>query len=215
LVGTVQAPVPINLSSSLDKIVQAGSFSYKNKSGGPQRIGGIVITVSDPGILAALTVTLKSTGQSVTVSPVTSSNTLTFDPAISVEVGQTLNFSVTARTGETAAAIMAQGVAYAGMISGRGSTPLAGGLLLLGAMLMPMGIRQRRRAVWMALAAVMLIATMAGCSNGGTAGPSTITSQVEASGELRRQARLSMIKVKSGDSGPTTTQTLTAFVFNP
>jgi len=172
-----------------------------------------VIAVSDPGILAALTVTLKSTGQSATVSPVASRNTLTFDPAIPVEDGQTLSFSVTARTGENAAAIMVHGVAYAAMISGRGSTPLAGGLLLLGAMLMPMGIRQRRRAAWMVLAALMLIATMTGCGGGGTAGPSPITSQVEASGELTRQARLSLIKVKSGDL-PTTTQVLTAFVFD-
>jgi hypothetical protein len=213
VVGTVQAPVPINLSSSLGQIVRAGSFSYRNKSGGPQRIGGTVITVSDPGILATLTVTLKSTGQSTTVSPVASRNTLTFDPPIPVEDGQTLNFSVTVRTGEGAAAIMAHGVAYAAMIPGRGSMAFAGGLLLLGAMLMPMGIRQRRRAVWMALAALMLIATMAGCGGGGTAGPLPITSQVEASGELRRQARLSLIKLKSGDF-PTTTQALTAFVFD-
>ena len=195
--------------------MRAGSFQYRSKSAGQQLIGGIVIAVTDPGILASLTVTLDSTGQSASVAPVAASNTLIFDPPIAIEDGQTLSFSVTAQTSSGDAAIIAGGVAYASMLSGRGQTPLvplAGGLLLLGAMLMPMGIRRRRRVAWMALALV-LIATMAGCGNGGGAAPATITRQVEASGELTNPAKLSVLKVKSGNSSSNTSQVLTAFVF--
>lgn len=192
-----------------------GSFQYRNKSAGQQLIGGVVITVTDPGILASLTVTLDSTGQSASVAPVAASNTLIFDPPIAIEDGQTLSFSMTARTIGGDAAIMADSVAYASMLSGRGQrlAPLGGGLLLLGAMLMPMGIRRRRRVAWMALAALVLIATMAGCGNSG-ATPATITRQVEAGGELTRPVKLSVVKVKSSNSSSTTTQVLTAIVFN-
>ena len=205
----------MNITSKLDKLITAGGFRYTNKSGKPQRIGAIVVTVSDPGTLSSLTATLRSTGQTATVSPVASTNMLTFDPPIPVGDGQSLRFSLTATTGLSAAAMLGRGVAYASMLAGGGSIPLgpmSGGLVMLGVILMPLGFRRRRRTAWMAFAALLLIATMAGCSDGGS-GRLGITREVETSGVLNSPAKLSVIQVRTGNSNPTSKQFLTAFVF--
>ena len=86
--------------------------------------------------------------------------------------------------------------------------------MLIGLMLMPLGFRQRRRALLMACLAIGLMAVAAGC-NGGTASfPSTtVTRSVKTNGALSNPANLSIITVYSGQTTTTTTQSLTSVTF--
>lgn len=212
-VGKVTAPNPVTVSASIAQDVSGGSFSYLNMRSSTQAIGSVIITASNPSALASLTVTEGS--QSASVAPVAASNTLTFNPPITVAAGATVSFTITAETASSVSAI-AQRIIYAGMLAGRRSPigPLGGGMMLLGVMLMPLGIRRRRRAVMITLAAIALTVTIAGCSGSNGGAPSANTSSVvDSSGTLKNPVILSTVKVTSGGGKIAAVQHLTAVGF--
>jgi hypothetical protein len=192
--------------------VNAGSFSYTNTSGGTEHVGSIVVTVSEPEGLASLTATEGT--QIATVAPVAATNTLTFNPPISLAEGETATFSLTAETAEGNAAIGDRFI-YAGMLIDRSPIgPLGAGMMLLGVMLMPMGTRRRRRAIVMAIAAIALTVAVVGCGSSGGSAPAPTKIAVSGDGHLKKAARLSTIDLRLGGVKKAIVQKLTAVDFD-
>lgn len=180
----------------------------------------MVIAASDPAALASLTATAGSGGQSASVSPVTTSNVLTFNPPIVVNPGAAVSFTVTAQTASGAAAL-ARRVVYASMVelggdrSGRSGplAPLGGGLLMLGLTLIPLGRRTRRRAALIAFGGLLLAVALAGCGNSSSSHPSGYSATVFGSGAISQVVPLSTVSVTSGAGSVVTVQQLTALGF--
>jgi len=85
--------------------------------------------------------------------------------------------------------------------------------MLIGLMLMPLGIRQRRRALLMAFAALALMVTLASCGGSSSSAPTGISRPVSGGGMLSSPVKLSTITVKSGSASISTVQSLTGIGF--
>lgn len=189
----------------------AGSFTYTNLSSQAQYIGSLIVSVSNPSALSALTAVVTQTGASASTNEIAPSTTLTFSPPITITEGAAVTFSFTA-TVAGGAAMNTRPFAYASMLAG-GASPtgrLSGGMLLVGVMLMPLGIRQRRRVALVALVGVLLMVTAAGCGGGSSsAGQSGQSTVVDSGGNPKKSIVLSTIKSSVGNS----TQQLVAVAF--
>jgi hypothetical protein len=157
-----------------------------------------------------LTATVNETGESASASVIAASTTLSFAPPVTVDPGASVTFSFTA-TAAGGAAMNTLPPAYASMLTDGASPPgpLSGGMLMLGVLLMPLGIKQRRRAVLVAFLGLALIASAAGCGSSSTAATSGQTVLVDSQGNPTKPVALSTIKTSSGNS----TQQLTAIEF--
>ena len=207
--GTVNAPAPIHVTTDvLDKSVKAGSFKYTNKSKSDQQINSVTFTVSDPSVLNSLTVNYQ--GGSSTVSPVLPTTTIQLIPPVTVAKGATAKFTVDAQTSAGGSSTIDRGLAYAATMKGFPRIgPLSGGLMLIGVMLMPLGIR-RRRVLLIGLAAFTLMVGIAGCESlSSTAPPTGITRAVDNTGTLSSPARLSNIELNTGGTKSSSVQSLT------
>lgn len=218
------SPAPIRISSGGGQTVSAGSFVYTNTTASAQQVGAIVVSASGPSALASLTVTVS--GQTVTISPVKSSNTLSFNPPLAVSPGATLSFSFTAQTATNPVASIKR-LAYAALVElgsadhpddhggGGPLAPLGGGLLMMGLILLPLGDRQRRRAALLAVFGLVLIATLAGCGSSSSSHPSSSSTSatVSSSGALSKPLPLSSVTVTSTSGSASSTQQLTALIF--
>jgi hypothetical protein len=98
----------------------------------------------------------------------------------------------------------AEPFAYAGILIRGGAAPigqLSGGMLFIGLLLMPLGIRQRRRVGLVAFAALALMATATGCGNSnGSGAPSQQTAIVDSQGNLSKPVILRTIKTTGTSS---------------
>ena len=98
----------------------------------------------------------------------------------------------------------AEPFAYAGILIRGGAAPidrLGGGMLFIGLLLMPLGIRQRRRIGLAAFAALALMATATGCgSSSGSGAPSQQTVIVDSQGNLNKPLVLTTIKTTASSS---------------
>ncbi|MGO9452323.1 MAG: hypothetical protein ACLQDV_14970 [Candidatus Binataceae bacterium] len=185
--GTIVAPAPITVSAGAGQTVGLGSFTYTNVSQQAQNLGSVVVLISDPSMLSSLTVTASPGGESATVTSIAASTTLTFSAPIAIDAGESVSFSLTGVTAG-ASAMNAAPLAYASILGGGGSgppAPLSTGMLMLGVLLIPLGIRQRRRATLIAFA--LLIVTAAGCGGSSSSGaPATQSAAVDNNGNLNR-----------------------------
>jgi hypothetical protein len=201
--GRIRAPSPITVRAAGGQSVSAGSFSYTNLTGQVQVIGALIVSVSEPSTLSALTAAVSPGGQSATSSTITASTTLTFSPPVTISPGASVTFSLTATT-SSGAAMRAEPFAYAGILIGSGAAPisqLGGGMLFIGLLLMPLGIRQRRRVGLAAFAALALMATATGCGeSNGSAAPSQQTVIVDSQGNLNKPVVLRTIKTTASNS---------------
>jgi hypothetical protein len=201
---------------SSSQSARAGSFKYRNKTDHTQQIDSLTLTVTDPAEFAALTVSVKGTSQSATVSPVGPTTVFPLSPPVTVEVGGTVEFTLSAQTAGGMAAIVSR-IADASMLSVNGRSPIvafSGAIVLLSAFLTPLGIRRQRLAPRLiALVLIALILTMAGCEGGGGFVPTGIQRAVASDGSLSGPVKLSTIKVGSGAAGESSIQTLTALTF--
>jgi len=216
--GTIYAPKPVVVSSTGGQNVNAGAFSYVNNTTSVQQIHSAVVTASNPAALASLTLSVAGTNQSVTVSPVTASNTFNFNPPVTVGPGQTVAFAITAQTANSLATA-GQGAIYAALLGPGGGhhdggplTPLGGGLLMVGLMLMPLGNCRRRQVALIALGGLMLAVALAGCgsSNGSNHGGTGTSQSVIGGGPLANPITLSTVSVNSAGGSATSVQQLTA-----
>jgi hypothetical protein len=201
--GRVRAPSPITVRAAGGQSVSAGSFSYTNLTGQVQVIGALIVSVSEPSTLSALTAAVSPGGQSATSSTITASTTLTFSPPVTISPGASVTFSLTATT-SSGAAMNAEPFAYAGILIRGGAAPidrLGGGMLFIGLLLMPLGIRQRRRVGLVAFAALALMATATGCGDSsGSGAPSQQTAIVDSQGTLNKPVILGTIKTTASSS---------------
>jgi hypothetical protein len=97
----------------------------------------------------------------------------------------------------------AEPFAYAGILIRGGAAPigqLSGGMLFIGLLLMPLGIRQRRRVGLAAFAALALMATATGCGDSGSGAPSHQTAIVDSQGNLSKPVILRTIKTTGTSS---------------
>lgn len=177
----------------------------------------MIVTASDPAVLASLTLAQNNTSATVTVQPVMSTNTFTFNPPLSLAPGATLTFTVTADTAGSLARLDHR-IAYAAvLVSGRFDRlpplmPLGGGLAVVGLMLVPLENRKRRRTAMLALLALALVAGLAGCTGGGSSNSRTAAdrSPVDGSGTLSKPVSVSSITVTSGTNSATSMQQVVA-----
>ena len=173
-----------------------------------------MVVASEPSLLASMTVTVDGTGVSATVSPVSSTNTFVFEPPISVSPNQSIAFTLSAITAAQNSR-RDDAILYASMvgrIGGNGGGSTGTGLLMLaGIIMLPFGLKTRRRSAIAACLFLLLMLGAAGCtdsSNGG--GPSIQHTNVSAEGKLTSPLTLSDI-TESG--GGTSAQQITAVGF--
>jgi hypothetical protein len=200
--GRIRAPSPITVRAAGGQSVDAGSFNYTNLTGQVQVIGSLIVSVSEPSTLSALTAAVSPGGQSATTSVITASTTLTFSAPITISPGSSVTFSLTATT-SSGAAMNAEPFASAGIPILGGSAPfgqLGGGMLFIGLLLMPLGIRQRRRIALAAFVALALMATATGCGSSGSGAPSQQTVIVDSQGNLNKSLVLRTIKTTASSS---------------
>jgi hypothetical protein len=200
--GRIHAPSPITVRAAGGQSVSAGSFSYTNLTGQVQAVGSLIVSVSEPSTLSALTAAVSPSGQSATSSTITASTSLTFLPPVTISPGASVTFSLTATT-SSGAAMNAEPFAYAGILIRGGAAPigqLSGGMLFIGLLLMPLGIRQRRRVGLAAFAALALMATATGCGDSGSGTPSQQTAIVDSQGNLSKRVILRTIKTTGTSS---------------
>ncbi len=159
--------------------VAGGTFEVSNSSASEETITSVTVAVSHPSMFSSMTLTCTSCEgtPSVTVTPPSGSTVFTFAPPISVAVGDSATFALTANISLTPA-MTEQKVVYAGIIGTRGNGsglgPLAVGLSILGLGMLAFPAANRRR-MWLVIAAGLLLAvTAAGCGGGG--GKSVISS---------------------------------------
>ena len=194
--------MPLTVSAAGGQSIGAGSFSYKNLTEQVQVIGTLIVSVSDPSALSALSATASPGGERATTSTIASSTVLTFAPPVTISPGVSVTFALTATT-SNGAAMNAQPFAYAGIFTREGASPIGqpgAEMLLVGLLLMPLGIAQRRRAALIAFGVLALMATSAGCGNSGSGAPSPQTVIVDSQGNLTKPLTLSTIKKKTGGS---------------
>jgi hypothetical protein len=171
--------------------VNAGSFTYTNTEADiTEQLSSVTVTVSDPAVLASLTLTasIGESTQSLTATPPSASTVFSFDGPISVPPGGIVNFSLSAVIAGTSPIKRMRSVVVSfntggGISGGPGSgsgissaltmirdTASAHGFMLLASALLPMllvsfvfqgGVRQRFVAAGFAMA--MLGMTMTGC----------------------------------------------------
>jgi hypothetical protein len=188
---------------------------YRNKTGGPQRISSLVLTVSDASGLAALTVTAGESGQSSTIAPVEPTSRVPFDPPIAIAAGEKVTFTLTARTAN-GLALIANQIVYASVLFGFDRVGLTSWALLWATFAAIVGMRRTRTKKKAALIGlIVLIVTLAGCGGGGGFVATGIRRTVGNDGLLNRPAKLSTIKVQTGSASISTIQSLTAFTFAP
>jgi hypothetical protein len=200
--GRIRAPSPITVRAAGGQSVNVGSFSYTNLAGQVQVIGSLILSVSEPSTLSALTAAVSPGGQSATTSTISTITTLTFSPPVTVSPGASVTFSFAAMTSSDTA-MKAEPFAYAGVLIGGGATPigkLSGGTLFIGLLLMPLGIRQRRRVGLVAFAALVLMATATGCGNSESAAPLQQTVIVNSQGNLSKPVILRTINATRSSS---------------
>jgi hypothetical protein len=204
----MQAPPPLTVSAAGGQSISVGSFNYANLTEQVQVIGSLVVSVSDPSTLSELSATASPGGERATTSAIASSTVLTFSPPVTISPGVSVTFALTA-TLSSGAAMNAEPIAYAGILTRGGVSPIGQPLaemLFVGLLLMPLGIGQRRRAVLIALGVLALMATAAGCGNSGSAAPSQQTVIVDSQGNLSKPLILRTIK----NSGESSSQQVTA-----
>jgi hypothetical protein len=197
----MKAPVPLTVSAAGGQSISVGSFSYENLTEQVQVIGSLIVSVSEPSTLSALSATASPGGESATTSTIASSTVLTFSPPVTISPGGRVTFALTATT-SSGAAMNAETFAYAGVLTHGGASPIGqpgAEMLFVGLLLMPLGIAQRRRAVLIAFGVLALMATAAGCGNSGTA-PSPQTVIVDSQGNLNKPLTLRTIKKSGGSS---------------
>jgi hypothetical protein len=190
------------VSAAGGQTISVGSFSYTNLTEQVQVIGSLIVSVSDPSTLSALSATASPGGEKATTSAIASSTVLTFSPPVTISPGLSVTFALTATT-SSSAAMSAGTFAYAGMLTRGGAPPIGqpgAEMLLVGLLLMPLGISQRRRAVLIALGVLALMATAAGCGNSGSGAPSQQTVIVDSQGNLNKPLILRTIKNSGGSS---------------
>jgi len=200
--GRIQAALPVTVNAAGGQSIGAGSFSYANLTEQVQVIASLIVSVNEPSALSALTAAVSPGGQSATTSTITTLTTLTFSAPVTVSPGASVTFSFTAMT-LSDAAMKADRFAYAGALIWGGATPigqLSGGALFIGLLLMPLGIKQRRRVGLVALAAVALMATATGCGDSEGAAPSQQTAIVNSQGSLNKPVILRTINTMGSSS---------------
>lgn len=146
--------------------VAAGTFTVRNNLKVAESIGSATISVSHPTLFSAMT--LSGGGQSKTVTPPSASTTFTFTTPITVPVGGSVTFSLSAVI--SMQPVMLDGeFKYAGLTLTtsvpitRGGWPLSGGLMILGIALLGLPNGTRRRAIIIAVLALGMAAAAAGC----------------------------------------------------
>jgi hypothetical protein len=199
--GTVTAPGPITISSGAGQNIQAGSFRYKNTGGATQHIGTVAVAVSNPAILSSLTVT--ASGQSANVTPVNTSNALSFSTPIAIDPGATVSFKITAQLATTSSAAK-DGLIYAalkdlGSSNHGGKGPWGAGLVLIGLVLAPFGNRRRKALITLGL--LTLMAGFAACGgSSGNSSPSGTSAAATTNGDLSRSITLSTVSMKGSST---------------
>jgi len=192
----------VTVNAAVGQSVSAGSFSYTNLTEQVQVIGSLILSVSQPSTLSALTAAVSPGGESATTSTISTITVLTFSPPVSVSPGASVSFSFTAMTSGDAA-MKAEPCAYAGVLIWGGATPigqLSGGALFIGLLLMPLGIKQRRRVGLVAFAALALMATATGCGNSESAEPLQQSAIVNSQGSLNKPVVLRTIDATGNSS---------------
>jgi hypothetical protein len=200
--GRMQAPLPLTVSVASGQNISLGSFSYTNLTEQVQVIGSLILSVSDPSTLSAVSATASPGGQRATTSAIASSTVLTFSPPVTIGPGVSVTFALTATT-SSGAAMNAEPFAYAGIFSRGGASPIGqpgAEMLFIGLLLMPLGIGQRRRAVLIAFSVLALMASAAGCGNSGSGAPSQQTVIVDSQGNLNKPLNLPTINGSGGSS---------------
>jgi hypothetical protein len=207
--GRIQGPLSLTVNAGSGQSVSGGSFSYTNLTEQVQVIGSLIVSVSDPSTLSALSASVSPGDERATTSAIASSTVLTFAPPVTISPGVSVSFALTATT-SSGAAMNAEPFAYAGIFTRGGASPIGqpgAEMLFVGLLLMPLGIGQRRRAVLMAFGVLALMATAAGCGNSsGSGAPSQQTVIADSQGNLNKAFRLHTIKTPGGSS----TQQVTA-----
>ncbi|GEM_PF-151931 len=211
--GKISAPAPITVKKGAGQHLEAGSFRYKNTSSFTQRIGTVAVTVSNPAVLASLTI--AASGSSATVSPVNASNALSFPTPVTVAPGATLSFKITAElaTSSTAAANGLILAALTDRSAGQrgGKAPWGAGLLLIGLMVIPAGGRKRKALIALAGLTLMVAFVACGGSGGSPASSGGISAAVTTNGGLSGTVTLSTVSVSGG--GTSSVQQLTGLGF--
>jgi hypothetical protein len=200
--GRMQAPQPLTVSVAGGQSISVGSFSYTDLTEQVQVIGSLIVSVSDPSTLSALSATASPGGERATTSAIASSTVLTFTPPVTVTPGVSVTFALTA-TISSGAAMSAEPFAYAGVLTRGGASPIGqpgAEMLFVGLLLMPLGIGQRRRAMLIAFGLLALMATAAGCGSSGSGAPSQQTVIVDSQGNLNKPLTLRTIKNSGGSS---------------
>jgi hypothetical protein len=200
--GRMQAPQPLTVSVAGGQSISVGWFSYTDLTEQVQVIGSLIVSVSDPSTLSALSATASPGGERATTSAIASSTVLTFTPPVTVTPGVSVTFALTA-TISSGAAMSAEPFAYAGVLTRGGASPIGqpgAEMLFVGLLLMPLGIGQRRRAMLIAFGLLALMATAAGCGSSGSGAPSQQTVIVDSQGNLNKPLTLRTIKNSGGSS---------------
>ena len=172
-------------STSVSKVaapgatVAAGTFTVRNDLKVTESIGSVTISVSRPGLFSSMT--LSDDRQSQTVTPPVASSTFTFAAPITVAAGGSATFSLSAVIAMHPV-MLGSKFKYAGLTLTaslpitRSTWPLAGGLFMLGFVLMGLPDSTRRRAIILAVLTLGLAAASAGCGGSSSGGPNLVTS---------------------------------------
>jgi subtilase family serine protease len=168
-------------SGTAGKTVNGGTLTVSNTSGADETISTINLTISKPGLFAALSLSAAvngGTAQDATSGTIGSTTTFTFNPALSIPVDGSAVFTLSATLGGSA---RAEGtIRFAGVMAvpggWRGGMPLALALCLTGLAMLAVK-RSRRRMLFGALALLLIAAAQAGCGGGSRGGGVTGKSQ--------------------------------------
>jgi hypothetical protein len=157
--------------------LDSGRVQIFNSTNDAEVIDSITVQVSDPSLLAALTLTCGSGGATVraTARPVTTSNILSFSTPLTIAAAANAICDLVVTTASAVAQRERHDLSYASAApptsnGGQPLAPIAGGLAFIGSLEIVVAGRRRR---WPLLGAVLLVVALLGCGSGDPKGRST------------------------------------------
>jgi hypothetical protein len=162
------------------------AFAATNHSNAAESISSVTVSLSNPRIFSALTVSANGRAGTGNPSPPVGSNRFTFSPPLALAVGATLDFTVTGTISGTSAmnspSILSPSIAYAADTRNTNPAPHptpVPWLTLTIIVSFAMFVRKLRSRRWILLSgALILVVAVGGC--GGSSGSSGVSGNVSS-----------------------------------
>jgi hypothetical protein len=174
---TVFSGVHVNLQGGPGARVTT-AFAATNNTSAAEAISAVTISLNNPTILSALTLSANGQAGTGNPSPPAGSNMFTFSPPLALPSGATMNFTVTGTISGSSAmnspSIRSPSVAYAAETQNTNPTPestTVSWLILMLLVSLAMLVSELRSRRWMLVAGALLMLVVVGGCGGDSGGP--------------------------------------------